>query len=791
MVDSAETLIGKAVGPYQILSMLGRGGMGVVYLAFDQELQRKVALKFLNDQLLSDKRRVARFKQEARAASALNHPNILTIHQIGQVEGRQFIATEFVEGGTLRQLINRNALNPIETLDIAIQIASALTAAHATDIVHRDIKPDNVMVRPDGYIKLLDFGLAKLIERSHTGSEAATLVNTEQGTILGTVSYMSPEQVRGLETDARTDIWSLGVVLYEMLAGRPPFDDTTMSDAIAAILEREPLPLANHENRIPEKLRWIVTKALTKDREERYQTVKGLRSDLRNLRQQLDFQTELARSTLVSSEVESNLSEPFPSATRKRSPRSINSLAILPFDNESADANAEYLSDGITESIINNLSQLPKLRVMARSAVFRYKGRNIDPHEAGRQLSVRAVLTGRVRQVGDTLMIGTELTDIGNDAHLWGEHYQRKMSEIFKVQEEIAQEICEKLRLRLSGKEKKRLTRRHTEKSQAYQFYLKGRYFWNKRTRDGFEKAIEYFSQAIEKDRRYGLAYAGLADCYQLLGGFGGVISPKESMPRAKAAANKALEIDDALAEAHASLGRIALFHDWDWMSAEKEFKRALELNSNYATAHHWYGTCLRCMGRFDEAIAETRRALELDPLSLIIHVNLASHFYFARRYDEAIDQYSKTIEMDQNFHIGHMIGFPYEQKGMYQEAIASFQTALRLSGADPQVLASLGHAYAVSGRTAEAQSILDQLNKLSEKRYVESYPIAVIHAGLGETDRAFEWLEKAYENRDELMLAIGLDPRLDQLRSDPRYTSLLKRMGLASQGFNSAVANG
>ena len=790
MADSAETLIGKAVGPYEIQSMLGRGGVGVVYLAFDQELQRRVALKFLHDHLLNDKRRMERFKQEARAASALNHPNILTIHQIGHMEGRQFIATEFVEGGTLRQLINRSALNEIEALDIAIQIASALTAAHAAEIVHRDLKPDNVMVRPDGYIKLLDFGLAKLLEPSHTGSEAATLINTEQGTILGTVRYMSPEQVRGLETDARTDIWSLGVVLHEMLTGCPPFDGITKSDVIAAILEREPPPLANNENRISEKLRWIVAKALTKDREERYQTVKGLRSDLRNLRQQLDFQTELERSTGVSSSFESNLSEPFTTATRKRSSRSINSLAILPFVNESADPNAEYLSDGITESIINNLSQLPKLRVMARNTIFRYKGQNIDPQEAGRQLRVRGVVTGRVRQVADTLMIGTELIDIGNQAQLWGEHYQRKMSDIFKVQEEIAQEICGKLRLRLSGKEKKRLTRRHTEKSQAYQFYLKGRYFWNKRTRDGFEKAIEYFHQAIERDPCYGLAYVGLADCYQLLGGVG-VIPPKESMPKAKAAVNKALEIDDELAEAHASLGRIALFHDWDWITAEKEFKRAIELNPNYPTAHHWYSICLRLAQRFDEAITEARRALDLDPLSLIIHVNLASHFYFARRYDEAIEQYGKVIEMDQNFHIGHMIGLPLEQKRQYNEAIAAFHLALKLSEGDPEVLSCLGYAFAISGRTADAQSVLDQLNKLSEKRYVESYTIAVIHAGLGETDRAFEWLEKAYENRDEPMLAIGVDPRLDQIRSDPRYTSLLKRMGLASQVFNSAVANG
>jgi serine/threonine-protein kinase len=747
--------------------------MGIVYLAFDEQLQRKVALKFLQDHLLSDSEKAERFKQEARAASALNHPNILTIHQIGELDGRQFMATEFVEGETLRQLINRKALDQVKALEVAVQVCSALMAAHAADIVHRDIKPDNVMVRPDGYVKVLDFGIAKLTENPPAECEAATLINTEAGTILGTVKYMSPEQVRGLEVDPRTDIWSVGVLLYEMLTGSVPFNGKTKSDVVAAILQTE--PPASLQNDLPAKLSWVLTKALTKDREERYQTIKGLRSDLRSLCKG-ESQTGSETST-TSSAAGSNLSSAGITASRKRLSRLINSLAILPFVNESGDADAEYLSDGITESIINSLSQLPRLKVLARSTVFRYKGQEIDPQIVGQQLDVRAVVTGRVRQTGDSLMIAAELIDIGKDAHLWGEHYRRKMSDIFDVQEEIAQEICAKLKIKLSGDEKRRLGRRHTEKSQAYELYLKGRYFWNKRVKGGFEKAIDYFKRAIDEDPSYALAYVGLSDCYQLLSAYGAA-SPQEFIPKARAAASKALDIDPALAEAHASLGRIALFHDWDWLNAEKEFQRALKLNPSYATAHHWYSICLLTMGRTDEALAHVKSALELDPLSLIIQTNLAAHFYHARRYDEAIEHYQKTIDMDENFHVGHMIGLPLQQKHLYEEAIASFLKALKLSEGDPEVLAYTGHVYAISGRTAEARNVLAQLNKLTAKRYVQSYCVALIHLGLGEVDEAFERLEKGFELRDENMIFIRTDPRFDVLRSDARFQSLLDRMG-------------
>lgn len=755
--------------------------MGVVYLAVDQELQRKVALKFLHEHLLGNQERVERFKREARAASGLNHPNILTVHQIGEANGRQFIATEYVEGETVRQLINRNALNQALSLDIAVQAASALMAAHEANIIHRDIKPDNVVVRPDGYVKVLDFGIAKLVEHGKPESEAATMVNTEAGTILGTVGYMSPEQVRGFDLDPRTDIWSLGVLLFEMLMGCEPFAGATNSDIVAAILHTDPFADKRVEKIIPQKLHWILTKALAKDRDERYQTMKGLRADLRSsggAAALLTGSNKLPISTGIQSGAFSGVS----ATSRRRLSRAINSLAILPFVNESADPNAEYLSDGITESIINNLSQLPKLKVLARSSVFRYKGQHIDTLEAGQRLNVRAVVTGRVRQSGQSLMIAADLTDVGSETHLWGAHYTRKMADIFSIQEEIAREICDKLRIKLSGKEKTRLARRSTEKSNAYEFYLKGRYFWNKRTSAGLEKALHFFNQAIESDPCYAPAYVGLADCYQMLNTYE-VLSPHESVPKARAAAETALEIDPGLAEAHASLGHVSMMYDWDWAAAEEQFKQAIELKPNYATAHLWYGTLFRTEGRFDAAIEETRRALELDPLSLPTQTNLAHHLYYARRYDEAIEAYRKVIEMDKNFFVAHMIGLPLEQKGMFEEAIAEFQLALKLSAGDPDVLGALGHTYAVSGQVAEALSVLNRLKELSQRQHVGAYSIAMIHAGLREADRAFEYFEKACEQKDSDLVVFKIDPRLDALRADPRYQVLLKRIGLEKAG--------
>ena len=800
---------GTRLGRYEIRSKIGAGGMGEVYLAQDTKLDRQVALKILPPEFDSDAVRMRRFVLEAKSASALNHPNIITIYEIDQADSAHFIATEFIDGETLRQRINGAPIKLLEVLDLAAQIASALSAAHAAGIMHRDIKPENIMLRRDGIVKVVDFGLAKLNEKADTGTvdtEAATkgLVQTEPGVMVGTVAYMSPEQVRGLTLDARTDIFSIGVVLYEMVAGRRPFEGATFGDMIVSILERKPAALATYRRGIPETLEWIVSKALRKDREERYQTAKDMATDLRRLKQRIEIDAERepsthsgmgggmasadnggrAAATTVRAPAQiSDLSLTETPVRKRRSHQAIDSLAILPLVNASGDPNAEYLSDGITESIINSLSQILKLRVMARSTVFRYKGREVDPQTVGRELGVRAILTGRALQLGDSIVIGTELVDASDGSQLWGEQYRRKFSDIFALQEEISREISEKLRVKLTGAQKKHLTKRYTENTEAYQFYLKGRYYENKWFNEAaLRKAIECFQEAIERDPTYALAYAGLADCYVHLSTFN-VTPSKEGFAKARAAVLKALEIDDALAEAHTSLARIKSSFDWDWPTAEEEFKRAIELNPNYATAHHLYGRHLMIMGRFDEATVEIGRASELDPLSLIINADLSAPLFFRRQYDGAIERLRKTLEMDSNFALAHArLAVAYEYKGMYEEAIAECKRMIELSGnsADnPSNLAALAILYAESGREDRARDILNRLKERSQRENVSPTEIAEIHAALGEIDQAFEWLEMAYQVRSTDLRFLKVSQSWDSLRSDPRFADLLRRVGL------------
>jgi serine/threonine-protein kinase len=817
--------------------------MGEVYLAEDSRLGRKVALKLLPARFTQDEDRLRRFAQEARAASALNHPNIITIHEIGQVDSVHFIATEFIDGQTLRERMAGEGMKLGEVLDVATQVASALAAAHEAGVLHRDIKPENIMLRCDGYVKVLDFGLAKLIEKApveHTtiGDSKASAegqIRTDPGTVMGTPQYMSPEQVRGEKLDARSDIFSLGVVLYEMIAGRAPFAGASVAEVIATVLDREPAPLARYAGEVPEALEWAVTKALRKDREQRYQVVKDLLLDLKRIKQRLEYEAEQRRSVApevsrgaavsMSGEQERVKTPQGPAARTgeiegarptsnakyllneiKRHQRgaiialavvalaaaaayfylagsrktAIDSIAVLPFVNASADPDTEYLSDGITESLINSLSQLPNMKMIARSSVFRYKGREMDPRVIGRELGVRAVLMGRVMQRGDKLLVSAELVDVRDSRHLWGEQYNRRLSDIFVVQGEISREISRRLRPKLTSEEQRQLTKRYTENAEVYQLYLKGRYFWNKRTAEGLKKGIEYFEQAIATDPTYALAYAGLADCYAVLSYYSG-IPPKQSFPRAKAAAMKVLEIEEALAEAHTSLGYVKAVYDWDWLGAERDFKRAIELNPSYSTAHHWYGLYLTMLGRFDEATAELKRAQELDPLSLIIQGNAAYPFYSSRQYDRAIEQYRRTLELDPDFGEAHFgLGMSYEQQGRYEEAIAEFKQAISLSPNDFDYLTALGHTYAASGRRSEAQKILEELKELSKQRYVSAYNMAVIHAGLGQKDQAFAWLEKAYEEHSSWMWVIKVEPRLDNLRPDPRFAALVRRVGLA-----------
>src|SRR2546425_2930415 len=831
---------GTKLGRYEIRSKIGTGGMGEVYLAQDAKLDRKVALKILPTDVATHHDRMHRFEQEAKAASALNHPNIITIFEIEQVDSVNFIATEFIDGQTLRERMRRGPMKLGEVLEVAIQSASALSAAHDAGIVHRDIKPENLMLRRDGIVKVLDFGLAKLTDRpvaTSVDTEALTRgqIKTEPGVVMGTAIYMSPEQARGLEVDARTDIFSLGILIYEMVAGRLPFEGSNQNEIVASIIgDKAVPPLARYTQEVPAELERIVAKAARKSRDERYQTIKDLLLDLRALKQELEFSAKLERSAapqarvspattsgarssatdqLAASTIEVSRAHPTSSAEylltgikqhklatvvalvvaaagiaglaylqAHHTEVAIESIAVLPFTNQNHDPDSDYLSDGLTESIINSLTQLPNLKVIARSSVFRYKGKETDPMAGGKELAVRSVLTGRISQRGDSLVISTELLDVRDNKQLWGEQYTEKVSDLLSLQREMAKEITSNLRLKLSSADQGRVTKHYTDNPEAYQLYLKGRFYWNKRTEEGLRKSIEYFQQAIEKDPTYALAYTGIADCYALetLHIDVGSRSPSEAAPKAKAAAMKALEMDDTLAEAHTSLAFISLNFDWDWAGAEREFKRAIELNSNYDNAHHWYSHYLMAMGRTQESLAESKRALELDPISLIMNVHLGWHYTNARQYDLATEQLSKALEMDPNYGLGHWyLGLAYEQEGKYSEAENELRKAKDLLKDSEGIAADMGHVYAVSGKKDQALKVIDELKELSKRRYVSSYRLAIIYIGLKEKDQAFEWLENAYRESSDLLVYLKVEPRLDSLRSDSRFTDLVRRVGL------------
>src|SRR5712692_3357627 len=834
-----NVVTGTKLGRYEIRSQLGAGGMGEVYLAQDRKLDRKVALKILPAEVAADRNRMSRFVQEAKAASALNHPNIITIYEIEHIDSVNFIATEFIDGETLRERIRHPPIKLGEVLDVAIQSAGALSAAHAAGIVHRDVKPENIMLRRDGIVKVLDFGLAKLTERLPTDAvdtEAATkaLVQTEPGMVMGTAAYMSPEQARGLAVDAHTDIFSLGVVIYEMVTGQAPFGGATRSDLIVALLERDPPPLARFTPEAPTELERLVMKTLAKDREERYQSAKDLLIDLKRLKEKLKVDAEIERTSapelgsggseaepslageIVSTAPRAGAQTAFESSRATSSAEylvsgikqhklavaiallllvigavglgvylharntevAIESIAVLPFVNQNNDPNTEYLSDGLTESIINSLTQLPSLRVSPRSSVFQYKGKDIDPLKAARDLGVRAVLTGRMLQRGDNLMVSAELLDVRDNKQLWGEQYNRKLADALAVQQEISREISERLRTKLSGEDQRQLTRRDTSNPDAYAFYLKGRYYWNKRTPDNLRKAIEQFQLAADKDPNYALAYVGLADCYSLLEFYAGTPA-SETSPKAKAFAERALQLDNSLAEAHTSLG-YAYEELWQWEKAEEEFKRALKLNPNYPTAHHWHGILLLDAGRFDEALIEAKRAQELDPLSLAISQNVSQTYLARGDVNSAIVAARKIIELDPRYPRGHMyLGFAYLKQGNYADANAELRKAVDLPERDRSVPGALGYGYAVSGRRVEALTILKELEEKYGRHEAVGQDLAAVYAGLGDKDQAFAWLEKDFQARSGLLPRVRWYVPYESLRSDPRYTDLLRRMGL------------
>jgi eukaryotic-like serine/threonine-protein kinase len=835
--DEAKSLslVGKGLGHYRLISLLGAGGMGEVYLAEDTKLKRQVAVKLLPAELTANQDRLRRFEQEARAASALNHPNIITIHEIGQVDGLNFIVTEFIGGETLRRRMSAGRMSLPVVLDVATQAASALAAAHAAGIIHRDLKPENIMVRPDGLIKVLDFGLAKLTEppTAKVDSEAPTVarVDTKMGSVMGTAQYMSPEQARGLNVDVRTDIFSLGVVMYEMLAGHAPFAGETTADIISLLLQKEPPPLSTLSPEVPAELQHIVNKALRKDKNERYQTVKSLLIDLTTLKQELEFAVKLERSApskahvstsmassgqssatidqSIASTLEVSKGHPTSSAEylvtgikqhklaavmtllvmasgivglaaymhTSKTEVAIESIAVLPFVNPNNDPNTEYLSDGIPEGIINSLSQLANLKVMSRNSVFHYKGKDINAQTVAKELNVRAVLTGRVTQRGDALSISVELINAQDNSQIWGQQYNRNLTDVFAVQEEIAKEISEKLRLKLSGAERLQLAKRPTENLKAFQYYMQGRAYAQRRTREDLFEDIRYCEKAIEEDRNYALAYAGLADAYTNLGSRS-YIAPQEGRRKAEEAAQKALALDENLAEAHATLGQAyTLFTPSNFSPGDRELRRAIELSPSLAVARHYLGVSLVRQGRLDEGAEELVKARELDPLSSIIARAVGLPYYLKRDYGRALVLLRQANELGPGFTTVWEIGV-YTHNQLFDEALAELEKAKAERKSDPILIYSTGMVYAAQGRRAEALQIIKELEEMSGASLSQAHWIAKIHAALNEKELALTWLERSLAAG-----AIGAffkdEPVWDPIRSDPRFADLMRRMGI------------
>jgi serine/threonine-protein kinase len=839
------------LGRYKIVSPLGAGGMGEVYLARDERLERHVAIKVLSGEFTQSADRLRRFEQEARAAAKLNHPAIAHVYEVGEADGLHFIVMEYVEGQTLNAAIHQARIKLPRLLKYLCEVAEGLSKAHAAGVVHRDLKPDNVMIARDGYAKILDFGLAKLIEPQNAlvagadeSSEAATAFLEEHSTpgiVMGTVGYMSPEQAQGKvrEIDHRTDIFSFGCLLYEAATGRRPFEGDTLIKSLHKLVYEPAPPITEFNPTASPELQRIIRRCLAKDPEERYQSIKDVAIELRELQRDLEGVEGLERTVSPGSSRQTVVDDESALSSRERAARTdevvgagtasnvgrqtvlsahfhrriavtavlafvavasaalgiyfyraqggetIDSVAVLPLINATGDPDADWLADGLTESVIYKLSQMPNLKVIARSTVFRYKGRDVDAAQAARELGVRAILTGRVTRHDDDLSVSAELIDTREGKLIWGERYERKLSDANAVQQEIVRAVSDRLRPKMTGDERGQIAKSGTTNTEAYQLYLKGRFYWNKRTEDDLKKSIDFFQQAVALDPNYALAYAGLADAYQTLPSYSD-LPPEETYLKSKAAAQKAIELDPTLAEPHAALGGDLSENDWNFTSAERELKRAIDLNPNYATGHQWYAEFLSMMGRSDEAIAEARRAQELDPQSPIINTMVGEMYREARRYDEAVAQFRKTLEIDPNFAQTHsLLGNTYGECGKYEEMIEELRKAAILFGAPPDKVEKRAAdnlaAYRSGGERGYWQSELEMTLRESRAKGTEPPPdyLAAIYAHLGDKDRAFAEMEKAYSKHMREMNYLKIQPAWDSLRSDPRFADLMRRVGL------------
>jgi serine/threonine protein kinase/tetratricopeptide (TPR) repeat protein len=801
--DDARSWAGQQMGSYKILSLLGSGGMGEVYLARDSRLDRTVALKILPAQAASDQDRMRRFIREARAASALKHPNVTHIYEIGESEGIHFIAMEYVEGKTLAARISGRPLEAAEIVEIGLQVADALDDAHSKGITHRDIKPANLMLTRRGEVKVLDFGLAKMThpEGQNVSSDLSTVVSTATGMVMGTVQYMSPEQMLGQEVDQRTDIFSLGVVLYEMATGTLPFKGDTGTALSDAILHKQPTAPGRVNPELPIDLERIILRALEKDRELRYQTAADVRIDLQRLKREINFARVAVSPEAL--QTKGRLPRWWPLAAvgtllallvvlatlnvggwrdrlwPRAAPGAIESLAVLPLENLSRDPEQEYFAEGMTDELITSLAKISALRVISRTSVMRYKGTNKPLPEIARGLDVDGIIEGSTLRADGRVRITAKLIQAKTERLLWANSYERHQRDVLALQGEVAQAIANEIKVKLTPQEQARLSSTHPLNPEAYEAYLKGRYEWNRRTEEGLRKSLEYFHQAIAAEPSYAAAYSGLADSYSMLWD-NGFLGSDECIPKARAAALKAIEIDDNLAEAHVSLAMVMGSYDWNWTAAEKEYRRAIELNPNYATAHHWYAGHLAQMGHHVEALEEIRKARQLDPLSPRINAVVGLHLYWARQYDLALEELNKALELNRNDPLTHnILGVVYLQKGKNREAIAELLRANQLIGEKGLPLLDLAYAYAFVGERDEARKMLEKLERQAKRTYVSPTGIGLIYAVLGERQQAFAWLERAYEQRDYSLLELKVDPIFDPLRSDPRFQDLLRRVGL------------